>query len=195
MNLTDLVTDVTEETPTRTHTRTRVLYTRSRGAVNGKSANNRHTRHQRLPKIERMALKIQEEYEQSVVEVVAGYFADGESMRSTAEILGVSVKSLGCFAREKGLPPPRVPSTLKTKAAAHRANIRAAARRRHRRISYNGETLSAIEWAERFNLPRDAIVKRIRRGWSVESALRTPTLNPSEVGRARVARRWRKTSC
>lgn len=42
---------------------------------------------------------------------------------------------------------------------------------RNRRITYNGETLTVCEWAERIGVNQNTLLYRLRRGWSVERAL------------------------
>ena len=44
-----------------------------------------------------------------------------------------------------------------------------------KRITYNGETLTMIEWSRRLGAEKTNIVsKRIRKGWSVEDAVSVP---------------------
>lgn len=47
-------------------------------------------------------------------------------------------------------------------------------RRSNRLLTFNGETMCLAEWAERYQLRRDTLRERIRRGWSIERALTTP---------------------
>lgn len=42
------------------------------------------------------------------------------------------------------------------------------------RLTFNGETATAIEWAERLGLKHSTILSRVRRGWSPEETLTTP---------------------
>lgn len=42
------------------------------------------------------------------------------------------------------------------------------------RLTYNGETLSVTEWAERLGVRRHVIFSRLKIGWSVERALTEP---------------------
>lgn len=46
--------------------------------------------------------------------------------------------------------------------------------RRNHYLEFKGERLSCAEWAERLGTNSIALVKRIRRGWSVEKTLTTP---------------------
>ena len=41
-------------------------------------------------------------------------------------------------------------------------------------LTFNGETLSARQWAERLGLPISTIQKRVSQGWDVERILTTP---------------------
>lgn len=50
--------------------------------------------------------------------------------------------------------------------------------RRNFLLTHNGETLSISEWAERLEVSDVAIRCRLKRGWSVERAVTTPTLKP-----------------
>lgn len=43
-----------------------------------------------------------------------------------------------------------------------------------KRISFNGETLSVQEWAEKLNLTPSTLRSRFNKGWSVERALTEP---------------------
>lgn len=45
--------------------------------------------------------------------------------------------------------------------------------RRNRRITFNGETLTAAEWAQRFGISYSLLSNRLKRGWSIEKALTT----------------------
>jgi hypothetical protein len=43
-------------------------------------------------------------------------------------------------------------------------------------LTYRGETFTMSEWAERLDCTKHIILKRLRRGWSVERTLETPSL-------------------
>ncbi len=47
-------------------------------------------------------------------------------------------------------------------------------RRGLRLLTFRGETLCAVQWAERLGISSKALWSRIRRGWTVERALETP---------------------
>ncbi len=47
--------------------------------------------------------------------------------------------------------------------------------RRNKKITYNGESLILIEWCEKLKLNYRSVASRLKRGWSVEKALTTPT--------------------
>ena len=47
-------------------------------------------------------------------------------------------------------------------------------RRDNRRLTFNGETLAMVEWAERTGLSHKTIRSRLQRGWSVEATLTLP---------------------
>jgi hypothetical protein len=47
-------------------------------------------------------------------------------------------------------------------------------RRSNRLLTHAGETLPLVEWAERYALPRDTLLKRIDGGWDVSVAILTP---------------------
>ncbi len=61
-------------------------------------------------------------------------------------------------------------ATLKQQARNKRTN---------RFISFRGETLTSVEWAERFGVARNIIEDRLRLGWSVERAM----TDPIKIGR------------
>lgn len=45
--------------------------------------------------------------------------------------------------------------------------------RRNHYLTYDGETLTVNEWAEKLGMKQNTLLCRIRRGWSVERALTT----------------------
>jgi hypothetical protein len=46
-------------------------------------------------------------------------------------------------------------------------------RRNNRLLTYKGETMTMIEWAELMDVPYRKIAKRLKRGWSIERTLET----------------------
>ena len=60
-------------------------------------------------------------------------------------------------------------------------------RRRNRHITWQGETHTAAEWAQRLGMRRQEIVNRINRGWSLERAMTTPAPLPHGVASQRPA--------
>lgn len=56
-------------------------------------------------------------------------------------------------------------ATLKEQARNQRSN---------HRIEFDGVTASLAEWAERANIPYHRLKMRLRRGWSIERALKEP---------------------
>ncbi len=55
--------------------------------------------------------------------------------------------------------------------------------RRNRMITFRNETLCISDWAAKLGFSHAAIDNRLRRGWSIEKALTTPTLRPNMVVR------------
>jgi predicted DNA-binding protein (UPF0251 family) len=51
-------------------------------------------------------------------------------------------------------------------------------------LTFNGETMNRTEWAERLGLSRQALLRRLKLGWSLERALTSPP---------RVAKQWKRT--
>lgn len=49
-------------------------------------------------------------------------------------------------------------------------------------LSFNGETHSIYEWAEMVGLSKKCLSERIRRGWTIERALTTPTIRFENFG-------------
>lgn len=45
-----------------------------------------------------------------------------------------------------------------------------------RLYTYNGETFSIMQWAEKTGIHPNMLYKRLRRGWSIEKALKTKSL-------------------
>jgi hypothetical protein len=50
-------------------------------------------------------------------------------------------------------------------------------KRNNRRIEFRGEVFTIAQWAKRLGLPDSSLRKRLGRGWSVERALTTRSLN------------------
>lgn len=46
----------------------------------------------------------------------------------------------------------------------------------NRKITYNGTTKIAIEWAEYLGMPKNTFLNRLYRGWSIEKSIKTPIL-------------------
>lgn len=46
--------------------------------------------------------------------------------------------------------------------------------RRNRYLTYNGETLTAMQWAEKVGINYSTLCTRLHRGWTIERALSTP---------------------
>jgi hypothetical protein len=49
--------------------------------------------------------------------------------------------------------------------------------RRHHRydeLTWNGETLTLVEWSQRTGIQAEVLLRRLRRGWSAEQVLTTP---------------------
>lgn len=58
-------------------------------------------------------------------------------------------------------------------------------------LSFNGETKSLAAWAECFNLNESTLWSRIKKeGWTIEAALTTPILSPSESATRANLKRW-----
>lgn len=47
-------------------------------------------------------------------------------------------------------------------------------KRNNVRLTFNGETMTLMEWSERYNLLFETLRGRLKRGWSVEDALTRP---------------------
>ena len=62
------------------------------------------------------------------------------------------------------------PDNCRWATAKEQANNRTS----NHTLTYRGETHSIAEWAERFNIPTNALYKRISGCWDVEAALTTP---------------------
>lgn len=55
-------------------------------------------------------------------------------------------------------------------------------RRTNRLLTYHGETLPVIAWAERLGMTKETIAARLRYGWSIERVIETPVSKSSPVG-------------
>lgn len=53
-------------------------------------------------------------------------------------------------------------------------------KRNNLRLTFNGETKIAAEWADELNIPCKTLYERLRRGWSVEDALTCPVRKRSK---------------
>ena len=150
------MTLMTDKSPPRTRVRTRSKYTRTR-IVRTPEQYKRHIRH------------LEAEYDQPISDIIAGYYRDGESERSTARILGIPRHHLRHCTNAT---PPARPRTLREKSRLHRAHIRATLRRRQgRRITHHGTTRCISEWSELTGIERTVIHKRLARGWTVHRTL------------------------
>jgi hypothetical protein len=49
-------------------------------------------------------------------------------------------------------------------------------RRATKTLSFNGETLTVSQWAQRLGVPRSTLQGRIERGWSIPDAISTPVM-------------------
>lgn len=56
-------------------------------------------------------------------------------------------------------------------------------RRDNRHLTYGGETMILTDWARRLGMSDTVIIDRLKRGWSIERSLTTPTLSPSQWSR------------
>lgn len=59
------------------------------------------------------------------------------------------------------------------------------------RLTFNGETLLLVEWANRLNLTISGLKRRINCGWSLERALTTPAIPRQEYIRYAQMERWK----
>lgn len=81
-----------------------------------------------------------------------------------AETIGISATALATRIRKTPLDIGKALTTPVQKQKRHGPVI----------LTYNGETMSATEWAKRFLLPPNIVRERIRNGWTVERALTQP---------------------
>lgn len=49
-------------------------------------------------------------------------------------------------------------------------------------ITYKGITMNAVQWAEKLNMNYNTFTERLRRGWSIERAITTPTMKIDNFG-------------
>lgn len=67
-------------------------------------------------------------------------------------------------------------------------------RRNSRRIEFNGETKTLVEWGELYGVAPEAISRRILRGWSVEKSITTKSRHGykqySGFGKSQGVRQW-----
>lgn len=90
--------------------------------------------------------------------------------------------SFDAFYADMGEPPPRHSLERRDNDqgyspencywATHTEQMRNT--RRNRYLTWQGETLTMAEWAERLGIPYARLYSRISAGWSVERALMTP---------------------
>jgi hypothetical protein len=70
------------------------------------------------------------------------------------------------FYRSGDLPHSRSPSDDRSPAAMPHSAVDV--------LTWNGETLTLIEWSQRMGIRVETLLRRCRKGWSVEQVLTTP---------------------
>jgi hypothetical protein len=70
------------------------------------------------------------------------------------------------FPRSSDLPHSRSPSDERASAAMPHSGVDV--------LTWNGEALTLIEWSQRTGIRVETLLRRCRKGWSVEQALTTP---------------------
>ena len=128
-----------------------------------------------VPSVERI-LAIEAEYEQPMVDVVRGFFADGEDLVTTAAILELRPTALRNWCRKQHVEflnvrrrqMPRVQSDAK------REKCRRMARRQHRCPMWQGRQVSCVELSQQCGISERTLRDRIARGLPVSLAIRIP---------------------
>jgi len=107
--------------------------------------------------------QIEREYEQPFIEVLRGYATDGETLRSTAEILGISNRTqLESIAQAEGITFTRR-AARRELSSDHRQAISRGRRRTARKYQWQGQRLTVCEIADKLDLPRGTVWSRIHR--------------------------------
>lgn len=127
----------------------------------------------------------EQEYEQPFNEIVEGFAADGHPAHRIADILHVDLPALNHYIADQNITITSSAGGFDEVAhgEAWRKNVSNA--RRHNasapQITFNGFTGTYIDWEERTGIPRDAIRKRINRGWDIARALTTNPMDRHQV--------------
>jgi hypothetical protein len=97
---------------------------------------------------------------------------EGLSRNAIAEKLNVDNKTLQSFADREKIVFPVVPSRPKNLTNIVRALLsRVPERKDLNWIEYQGECLYLAQWARRVGIPAVTIKKRLKLGWSIQTAL------------------------
>ena len=119
---------------------------------------------------------IEAEYEQPMVDVVRGFFADGEDLATTAAILDLRPVLLRNWCQQnrvefRNVRRRRLP---RVQSAAKREKCRRMARRQHRCPVWQGRQVSCVELSQQCGISERTLRYRIARGLPVSLAIRIP---------------------
>lgn len=112
-----------------------------------------------------MQSRIEREFGEPLSDVVSGFIPLGLTRIETAETLEVSPSSLRRFCEQSGIHFP-------VNQPGRRDRIQSSMRQRAGQVSFAGERRSVAEWAERYGINRQTLHSRLRRGKSLQEALR-----------------------
>ena len=153
--------------------------------VGGRPNGNKKNRKKLKAKIIDLKTWNEEEYGEPLGNIIGNYLSAGESLRSTAEILQIKTSVVLAICRKEGIQIPAgkrrpgLPATQETKARISAGTSRGLRRRRQgynvHLLEFQGTTASLAEWSDTVNVERHTLNMRLRRGWSTERALTTPT--------------------
>lgn len=135
---------------------------------------------------------IETEFDQPLLDVVKGFYSDGESLYSTAAILEVTPGSLRVYTEQHRLCPSPVTRNRLLHSTEGRANISRGTRRAMPKVQCGNYALCWAEWESRTGIPRNTLRYRVSvAGWPIEKAISTPVMTQHQMARHRAMKRWR----
>ena len=102
-----------------------------------------------------------------------------------------SIEEFAYDLNEAGIEPAPTKEAVKAQRV-RRAAVKRAGHKRNRKFIYEGQARTLNELAEISGISSKVLNMRIKRGWTLERAMKTPVMSASEGGSIGADRRWMK---